>query len=189
VIFIGDVHGKCDKYNQLISSIGNEKSIQIGDMGFDYSKIKPSLFHKFFKGNHDLYNTDNLPSHENDLGEFGTVDDVYFIRGAYSIDAYCRTIGIDLFENEELSTQSFEIAKKEVLDIKPRIIASHDCPYSFRENHFNYLDRNKTACGLEYIFESYKPEVWVFGHHHINLDISYNKTRFICLSELATVEL
>jgi len=189
MIFIGDVHGKYDTYNQLISSIGNDKTIQIGDMGFDYSNIKPSRYHKFFKGNHDFYHSDNSRSHPNDLGEFGLVDDVYFVRGAYSIDSHVRTLGINLFENEELSRYSFEIARKRISICRPRVIASHDAPYSIRKHFFGYEERGLTASGLEYIFESYQPEVWVFGHHHVDIDITLEKTRFICLAELSTIEI
>jgi len=63
---IGDVHGLMSQYLDLISPV--EYSVQLGDMGLDYSEIAHlGKSHVFIPGNHDNYN--HLPDFS--LRDFG----------------------------------------------------------------------------------------------------------------------
>jgi hypothetical protein len=105
---IGDVHGKYDEYVELIRSLPEDaQSIQIGDFGFEYDvfeKENIGFNHRFFGGNHDNY--DKIRDCANavlDFGQLGDDGNIFFVRGAFSIDRYIRTIGVDWWPNEELS--------------------------------------------------------------------------------------
>jgi hypothetical protein len=144
------------------------------------------LNHRFFKGNHDGYNVTD--SHE--LGDYGFCGlYTFFVRGAYSIDKLYRTVGVDWFENEELSFRQMSLAIEEYGKSKPRIMLSHDCPQSVCEELFGYTDKPITRQGLQIMLDIHKPDLWVFGHHHISKNIRIGSTDFVCLKELETMEI
>jgi len=198
---LGDVHGHINQYNNLISRLAY--SVQIGDMGFDYSKIKPNERHVWFGGNHECYYTIN--NHANNLGDYGlkTLNGVtfYFVRGAFSIDKEYRLAGQrkngvkTWWENEELSKEEFEEVVKDYYEKKPNIVLTHDCPdsvsriignpeilrgFGFDPDTFNTI----TQTYLEKCFIIHQPKLWVFGHYHKHFDQVIGGTRFICLPEL-----
>jgi hypothetical protein len=39
------------------------------------------------------------------------------------------------------------------------------------------------------MFETWKPDFWVFAHHHVNVTREISGTRFICLDELDFIDL
>jgi hypothetical protein len=94
---IGDVHGKFQDYIALTKEC--DYSIQVGDMGFDYSELRvlSKDDHKFIGGNHDNY--DKYYGSPHALGstitigmgkDFGIAThgglDFFFLRGGFSID-------------------------------------------------------------------------------------------------------
>jgi hypothetical protein len=110
---IGDVHGyiraddKKDGRSYLHLIRNADHSLQIGDMGFDYSPLKrvdPSK-HRILAGNHDNY--DALTPHF--LGDYGVYSfpnfEFFYVRGGFSIDRHLRVIGRDYWLNEELNHQ------------------------------------------------------------------------------------
>ncbi len=183
MLFIGDVHGKFNRYLDLVK--GHAGSVQVGDMGFDYQSLNHlHLTHRFIKGNHDNYEM----ADPHDLGDFGNWGDIGFVRGAYSIDTYRRIEGYDKFRNEELSYQEMSQAIGHIVANQPKIMVSHDAPQCVVSQFFGIDDRSHTRNGLQAIFEQHQPKVWIFGHHHKSVDEYIGDTRFICLAELETIE-
>lgn len=200
---VGDVHGKSKSYKKLISKA--EYSLQLGDMGFDYDFFEDvdSEHHKFFGGNHDNY--DRIDFIPNNLGNFGVWDvpdfgPVFWVRGGWSIDRPQRTPGFDWFFQEELDPESIDKAYELYCEIKPKIIVTHECPFSIVEyvgdprftKSWGY-DQNsiptRTNMLLERMTEFHQPLLHVFGHFHCNFDKIINKTRYVCLPELGVLDL
>lgn len=190
ILLIGDVHGKFDAYCDIIKN-HNGISIQLGDFGFDeehqqflntidYSKNKV-LF-----GNHDYYPMLYSP---HSLGDFGMYNNIFYVRGAYSIDKMWRKESIDWFENEELTYTECNKALDLYCKHKPKIVISHDCPTFLRELLFDipFNERTITSELLDQMFEFHKPEKWYFGHHHQSIMKIINNCEFRCLNELESV--
>lgn len=180
-VAIGDNHGKYAEYYKIIKGI--EKSVQIGDFGFDYSLFSINNIqrnHLFITGNHDNHET--VVNCKNFLGRFGYYSDFFFVSGAFSIDRSMRTSGIDWFSDEELNFLETDQCIQLYQEAKPKIILSHDCP-SFI---FNY--QNHTSRLLTHLFEINQPELWIFGHHHLSMRRNIKGTDFKCLNELEVFE-
>lgn len=188
MLIIGDVHGKIHEYKKLIEKTKDD-SIQLGDFGF-YKEHQwhldnmDSEKHRICFGNHDF-----LPFvyEKHSCGDFSYFSDkIMTVRGACSIDSHLRTEGLDWFRNEELSYlemgEAIELYKKN----KPKVVLSHDCPRTVSENIFHIQDKSLTSNGLQIMFEQWQPDLWIFGHHHRDIDVKIENTRFICLNELST---
>jgi predicted phosphodiesterase len=193
VTIIGDVHGKYKRYHEIIRKKDHHLyTIQIGDFGFNYETLKnvDPKHHVFIGGNHDNY--DIVDSCPNYLGDFGyTVNfnklDFFYYRGAWSIDRIYRTIGIDWWEQEQVSMENFAKAKELYEQIKPDVMLTHDCP----ESIISYLlppnsriYKNTTGWALQSLFEIHRPKIWIFGHYHVSWSKIINNTEFRCLNEL-----
>jgi predicted phosphohydrolase len=192
LILVGDVHGEIGRYVDLVS--GYAYSLQVGDMGFRYTgleKLDPEN-HKFVGGNHDFYPDLIAGKVPHYLGNFGTWKNklfpyggLFFVRGGYSIDKEMRIQGRDWFPEEELSIaegyEAISLYEKE----KPNFVVSHECPVSIISmvglGHHYGIKPSRTAQLLESMLHIHKPKIWIFGHHHVHLDITINHTRFMCL--------
>lgn len=187
MLIIGDVHGKINRYNKIVNKT-TMQTIQVGDFGFKthhdwhIENIDPSK-HKINFGNHDYYPYLNKP---HSLSNYSVSGELMTVRGAYSIDQYKRTEGLDWFNNEELNYGEMQEAIDQYIDNKPKIMITHDCPQIIRQHLFGISEKSITSNGLEAMFEIHKPDVWVFGHHHRSKDVNILGTRFICLAELET---
>lgn len=195
---IGDVHGEYHKYFSLIKKCDN--SIQLGDMGFDYSPLRSmvnSEYHRFIPGNHDNY--DDLPEHS--LGDFGPVPGVkssFFIRGALSIDKHLRIPRISWWREEELNWRQSEECLDYYENIKPDIVLSHDCPGEVIEANPQWLNpphplakkypHVHTRHLLSALFSIHQPKLWIFAHYHKSLDCKIGLTRFKCLDIMETFD-
>ena len=189
LIIIGDVHCKTNAYFDILKKYNGE-SIQVGDFGFDiehkwHLDNIDSVKHKVNFGNHDDYTFLNQP---HSLGDFSYIDtyNLLSVRGAFSVDQYKRTEGIDWFRNEELDYNEMNLAIDLCELRKPKIIVSHDCPHEVRKHIFGIHEKSITSNGLQGMFELHQPDIWLFGHHHKSKDERINGTRFICLAELET---
>jgi len=182
MLIIGDVHGKIPIYNEIIER--SDCSLQIGDMGFDYSQLSHSRDHRFIGGNHDNYSH----RHPNMLDDYGVWRDIFYIRGAYSIDRSSRTPGFNWFYEEELNLadcyRAFELYIKE----RPRIIVTHAPPVTAVLAMGKRLIETTTTSLLQACFEAHEPSIWVFGHMHESWSDCINRTTFHCLKELETFE-
>ncbi len=183
--FIGDVHGKFDQYYNVLESL-NGDTIQVGDMGIGFGRNLSPNHSYFIHGNHD--NPDLCHVYNGFLGRYGYVNidgyKIFYVSGADSIDKCLRTIGVDWWENEQLTYR--EMSNAINIYNGADIIVSHDCPASLYPK-FNIRDKNLsiTAKGLDVIFQhSNKPKLWIFGHHHKSHQIWDNGIDFRCLDEL-----
>lgn len=211
MLIVGDVHGKIDQFWSICLDYWEKnpqgKVIQLGDVGFhkQYEKLiklfRSTYAHKglltIVPGNHDDYArciesrgsskwkyTGGIKIHNTT-----SQDDMFFQRGANSIDKHLRIEGIDWFSNEEISYTQLGKAVDLYIESKPRIMFSHTCPSSVKKQLFGYDESSRTEQALQVMFELHQPEYHFFGHFHRSVDKVINGTRFICLAELQTYEL
>ena len=205
--YIGDVHGKFDRYKSLISSCSD--SVQVGDMGVGFynpANGRPSRNppyddmvkgnHRFIRGNHD--NPSVCRTHSQYIQD-GCIEPTpkgsvsMYIGGALSIDKEWRYEGFDWWPDEELTIQEFNTLIDIYEAIKPEIMITHDCPESISDKFFlghgkiNIPSRTRQA--FETMWNIHKPKLWIFGHWHISKDESVDDCRFICLAELQHIDL
>ena len=196
VLLIGDVHGKVNEYNGILNNAFVEEindTIQLGDFGFQkqhdwFIENVHVGNHKILFGNHDYYPYLDKPY---SLGNFGYIEeyDLFYIRGAWSIDYRYRVLGRDLFENEELNIQESNECIQLYKEIKPKYVISHDCPlmvYPSVITNTGKIRNSSTPRLLDELFRTHRPEEWYFGHHHNSKTINMNNTKFQCLNELET---
>lgn len=218
---IGDVHGKINHRESGRSYLNlaqaSEYSLQIGDLGFDYSelsKLDPSK-HRVVGGNHDNY----VALTEHFLGNSGTYAfpgfEFFYVRGGFSIDCGLRTEGVDLFQDpnlemqEELTHQQANEAIDHYLRVKPKIMVSHEAPENIGElicdNDWN-IAPSFTSKLLNHMLKQHQPDMWIFGHWHRNWrhyyagkgvtykgkevmhEGNFSGTMFYCLAELCYLD-
>lgn len=194
---IGDVHGKYKNYHEIIQK--NDcypYTVQLGDFGFNYEILKDvdPQCHKIVAGNHDNY--DQIIHVPHYLGDYGVFElggvEFFFYRGAYSIDHQTRTIGVDWWQNEQLSIDEFNKAMELYANIKPNIVITHDCPSSMVTTMLRPDQRvyqNMTGWALNELLYIHQPDIWIHGHYHVSKKTTYGKTKFICLNELETYKI
>lgn len=194
ITLIGDVHGKYKRYHEIIREQDRHPyTIQLGDFGFDYGTVfnVDDEKHKIIGGNHDHY--DRIIHIPHYLGDFGysclNGVNFFYYRGAYSIDRQYRTIGIDWWEQEQVTIDQFMKARELYREIKPDIVLTHDCP---DEVSLQILDTNQrkyenlTGWALQELFNIHQPKKWRFGHYHKSWNMNISGTDFRCLNELET---
>jgi len=197
VTIIGDVHGKYDRYHKIIRQTEYVPySIQIGDFGFKYDTLKnvDSTKHLIMPGNHDNYDT--CYNYPHFLGDYGYTSlnriEFFYYRGANSIDRQYRTIGIDWWEEEQVTIDQFMKARELYRQTKPDIVITHDCPEQIAIQMLEPNGRiyqNITGWALQELFNIHQPKMWFFGHWHKSRQIQYGNTKFVCLDELETYNL
>jgi hypothetical protein len=168
---IGDVHGRVDELYRL----HRHATVVVGDVGFkaewDALDFEPTSF-KIVRGNHDYPYADS----PFDLGDFGyqTLGGVsfFFVRGAWSIDSAYRTLGRDLFVEEECSSDVLHAAVESFRLLRPQVVITHDAPLSV----YPLLVRgrimsSRTSEALQAMLDAHRPALWLFGHHHQSITI------------------
>lgn len=193
--YIGDVHGKFDDYELLISEV--PESIQIGDLGVGFvNHPNPSqekmVEHnaRFIRGNHD--NPRSCRGHSQWIADGMVEGKTMFVGGATSIDKAWRVEGVSWWADEELSQAEFGDIMDTYIDVKPRVMVTHECP---EEVAMALMGRTKldfpsiTRQAFQHMWSAHSPELWVFGHWHQSFDKTYRGTRFICLDELEVLDL
>lgn len=187
--FIGDVHAKFDKYVELTGV--PHPTIQVGDFGIGFKpnpleQIDP-LKDRFIRGNHDW--PAECKRQPNYIGDGTFEDGIFFIGGAYSIDRAWRTEGLDWWPDEELSYQELDAQIDRFVELKPNIVVSHDVPApAFHYVLGHHGEMSRTANALTAMFHFHKPKLWIFGHHHKHFEGTYDGCKFICLPELAYLD-
>lgn len=194
ITLIGDVHGKYKHYHEIIREKDRHPyTLQIGDFGFRYDTLKnvDSTQHLILPGNHDNYNDCYNYSHF--LGDYGYTSlnrvKFFYYRGAYSIDRQSRTVGIDWWEDEQVTIDQFMKARELYRIVKPDIVITHDCPdeVGFRLlKPFQRKYENLTGWALQELFNIHQPKIWRFGHWHQSWNMNISGTDFRCLNELET---
>lgn len=204
---IGDVHQNiCCKsleprsfgrnYSTLIKKA--TYSIQLGDMGFDYSwlaNVDPAR-HCCITGNHENFpmltphflRGAGLHSISLANGQFS----FFYVHGAFSIDYQYRTIGRDWFpDDEQLSMEQCNQAIELYSQVKPDIVITHDAPLSlYPELIWGgwTLTKTRTNQLLEALLNKHQPLYWFFAHMHRNWVGQRGRTTFFCLNELAYLD-
>lgn len=201
----GDVHGKIPAYIDLVKN--SDYSIQLGDLGFNYKPILLNIspdFHKVLAGNHDNYTIEkgvfiNQTSHF--LGDYGlhTVPEIgsfFFVRGGQSIDRAHRLVGLNWWQEEELSYDKCMDALKKYAELKPELVISHECPKqlisfvsTMQTYNGNPIPESKTSLLLQNMIEIHRPRYWFFGHYHVSWSKMIEGTHFRCLNELETFDI
>lgn len=210
--FIGDVHGKFSRYKAIIET-SPHCTIQVGDMGVgfrrsngDWDKNPPfdkmlDGGHRFIRGNHD--NPQVCREHQMCIPDGTVEDNMMFIGGALSIDKAYRTPGFSWWEDEELSMEELNRMIDVCEHARPEIMVTHECPEQIaamivgrmpdlRGGNMKMDPRfaSRTRQAFEAIRQhrAFRPGLWLFGHWHVPFDEVVNGTRFICLPELAYVD-
>lgn len=211
MIFIGDVHGKYKSYKKIMKKY--ENTIQVGDMGVGFKRnlyidgVHINQFfpnppydrmvegnHRFIRGNHD--NPSVCKQHSQCINDGYIEDDVMFVGGAVSIDKEWRTEGYDWWPEEELTIPELDVIVDKYCEVKPRIMVTHTAPdfladsLAWAANRGYKLDipsRHQQAFNV--MFFHHKPELWVFGHWHVDFEYMHEGTRFICLNELSILDI
>ena len=207
---IGDVHGKFGPYRTILKE-SPYPTIQVGDMGVGFFRWPhgdpvPNPPHdlmveknaKFIRGNHD--NPAVCKRHSQWIPD-GTIEGTtMFIGGAVSIDRMFRVESFSWWPDEELSiTELYDLTDK-YLEAKPRVMITHECPELIANEVYRTIptvgngstkleDHSRTRQAFQSMWSAHSPEIWVFGHWHVPFDHVLNGTRFICLPELATIDL
>lgn len=211
---IGDIHGKTYDYQMHCLKQGirhssepvPQRSIQVGDFGIgfagaywheainDWMKDNPS--HRFIRGNHD--DPELCKTMSGYIEDGYCENDVMFVGGAWSIDFAYRTPMVDWWPGEEISAQRLEEIIEQYVQLKPRVMITHDCPTSIawemfisRGDSLGGAKQIKTRTGeaLQAMWEIHQPEHWIFGHWHNTRDLTLNGTRFQCLGELDFIDI
>lgn len=188
MIILGDIHGHTNKAIELALANPNKLIVQIGDWGLfpkHYIPLPENL--KFFRGNH--CNPDLAKKHPNYLGDFGFNNNFFWVSGAASIDKSQRIEGVSWWRNEELSYKEFDDCIKMYESMRPQIVLTHDGPQEIIQKMFGISDSTATRQALQAMFEIWQPKLWVFGHHHVRKEMSFSKSKFVCLEEFGMMEI
>lgn len=183
--FVGDVHGEFDRLEPIVQNFAG-MTIQLGDLGIgfrqrgmmtdvDYDNDRFA----FIRGNHD--NPSICRRHDCYLGEYGMWNGIFYVSGAYSIDRWLRTDGIDWWHDEELSMAQCYKAQELYSAKKPSVVISHDCPSTMVQLMYHELFPNRTGDFLQNLLEIHQPDLWLFGHHHLSFERKICNTTFRCL--------
>jgi predicted phosphodiesterase len=209
--FIGDIHGKFKEYRVIAE--GADASIQVGDYGAGYRTEDGAKFddvarawqwehpqHRFIRGNHDNPEECELmrnwiPDGTIEVTDAGTK--IMYIGGARSIDSARNIPGVSWWPNEECSIYMLECFINDAASEQPDVIVTHDCPASVATKLFFAKSRkfrspdekSRTREALEALFEAHQPKLWVFGHWHFFAESVINGTQFVCLPELAYMDI
>lgn len=190
ITLIGDIHGHFKIYKRLIAN--RPKTIQLGDFGIGFPDWVPFNLapqHQFIRGNHD--NPETAKDHPNYLGDYGFLpeENIFYISGADSIDAYKRHLGIDWWHEEQLGYQDLKAMMTLYASVKPKTIISHDCP----EEIFPHLGcpthiKSRTQQAMNQLLTIHRPKYWIFAHYHVSVKKSIDNTLYTCLNTFETLE-
>ena len=140
--------------------------------------------HKVLRGNHDPQKF--AERRDFDLGNHGLFNDVFYIRGAQSLGRHDSYEGKTWYKEEELTDSEADLALSDYVKAKPKIMITHDCPWSVAQSLFGTNIQSQTNRILQQALEIHQPEQWYFCHHHQSVSETIEGTRFRCLDELET---
>lgn len=211
--FIGDTHGNTELLWKAIKDY--ESGIisciyHVGDVGFGFNnkELEPIVSYIWYekipfaiiRGNHDDPShwvfSHKTPTDFN--AEAGIASGYYrkhpmqfIINGAFSIDQYKRTEGVDWWREEEHTVIELNMLVDEFIRKAPLTVISHEAPAQAL-TAFNFpfaKQESRTKQALTAMFENHKPKLWVFGHYHTSLDVEVDGTRFICVAKDSHIDL
>lgn len=209
--FLGDVHGKFRRYSTFLDNTPYP-TIQVGDMGVGFRRWPHGERgsaphwdkmvaggHRFIRGNHD--SPADCARSSQYIAD-GTVEgNMMFVGGALSIDKQWRIEGYSWWPDEELSEDELLAMLAIYHRNHPQIMVTHDCPQYIAAsivatipcvgNGETKLDpkfASRTREAFDFMLGHHRPKLWIFGHWHVPFDYMYQGTRFICIPELAMVD-
>jgi hypothetical protein len=97
-------------------------------------------------------------------------------------------MGRDWFVEEEQSYSELSGLIADIVEFKPDIIISHDCP-QWIANDMGIRDVSRTRQALQVLSEMVSPQMWLFGHHHKSMKLSKGNVLYRCLAELEVIEI
>ncbi len=205
--FIGDVHAKWSKFQDIIK--GCDRSLQVGDFGVGFINPRTNKpysnppydhmakgEHFFIRGNHD--NPGACKRHPFWIKDGGSAfgrDDIFCVGGAFSIDRDRRTENYDWWHDEELSYGELSNIMDAYELIKPKIVVTHECPDSVitrichEKGIHKYDIPSVTRRCFDNMLEIHKPDLWIHGHWHLSSRKIYNGVEIISLGELEYVDI
>lgn len=158
--------------------------------------------HRFIRGNHD--NPAVCKRHSQYINDGDYEDGTMFIGGALSIDKAYRHEGFSYWPDEEIDTLGLNDLVDHYVTLKPRVMITHECPEEVAEQIVDHdrasmnrkayptkLDpayASRTRQAFQSMWSAHSPEEWYFGHWHVPFDHVLRGTRFVCLPELATID-
>ncbi len=205
ILVLGDLHGNFSKLNALIAKEKPSLILQCGDFGywphFDHQALScidtENTTIYFCEGNNDDIREllvqcggkpEATPVHPGiyymPRGSVLQLDDgrrVMFVGGALSVDRFRRHKGLDWFPEEILLAEDLRLLPDENMDI----IISHTCPLEFdMEKYLRYCsnDIDPSRQVLSEVLQKYRPDLWYFGHFHIQAGDCYDNTNWFALS-------
>lgn len=212
IVLIGDVHGDTHIYQKMLRRrLAGRRTIQIGDMGIGFKGVglhKMPLNHRWIRGNHD--NPQKCRDNYNYLGDWGILNDdsLFYLAGAFSIDRDSRIMGINWWQDEELSWIELQQAIDLYKEFKPRFVVSHEAPSEAAKRMLHEIlaktqgstdaayfaekmacTMSRTSEALQVMFDAHQPKEWVFGHYHLDNTFDWKGTKFTCVGILKTYEL
>lgn len=213
--FVSDTHGKILKFVGIVDDAIEDQVdeiIQVGDWGFGFgtrgqasftdnilSEYKDDIRIGIIRGNHDNPREAVLSNHFIKDGTVRQYEGVsmMFVGGASSIDQAWRTPEVNWWEDEQLSEEELEYMVDIYKQTKPHIMVTHDAPEQFVQDvmvaHSVFSqpveEYSRTRIALQKMFEYHKPNYFIFGHWHTDIDQIYEGTRFICREELGTFDM
>lgn len=202
-VLIGDIHGNLKKLHKVLGDIDDDV-LCVGDVGVGFSSVgqNPVLPDRFFfiRGNHD--NPYWCKKHSKFVGDYGMWNGIFVLGGARSIDKERRTENIDWWRDEELSYADCQEALELYYDLKPRIVVSHDAPFSLQpEIKIAAVAKDPLVAGygeprpyatpmvMDEMFSVHQPDLWVMGHWHCKYQKDINGTRFRVLDIFEMINL
>lgn len=189
ILVLGDVHAQprdITRQLELSRHMGYDPKsiIQLGDIGIwkdvikEFPRLNIPLY--YVLGNHEDFHAETM---------IQGLPDCYKLLHPYKPTDICglETIGIsrsnfiDSFNTPPGSTIRYKEVET-LLKKHPKIdmVASHDCPsdIGMRSNFFGPWDDAGSEI-LEEVLLELKPELWLFGHHHIDYTV-YTKGCHLC---------
>jgi hypothetical protein len=193
---IGDAHGKIDRYIAMIQGI--EKSVLLGDVGMGFHGVELPISppgNRFIRGNHD--DPSVCKKHPNFVPDGTYENGIMYIGGAWSIDyewrqRYENGTGVRIWwSDEEVSYEQGFHCIQHYETHHPQIMLTHDCPteaaHQINSNHT--WDTSRTRSMFDSMLMMHRPKLWVFAHHHVDMNFVIDGTTFICLDELSHIDI
>ena len=201
---------RLDRYEAL-SELDSGRHKFIGGNHENYQTVNCGSLHSIhsFQRGDELVQFCHMPPHC--LGHYGVwripgiegnkelSGDIFFLRGAWSIDSPGNpfgiietTLGVDFFPEEELTMDQCYAAAELYKSVKPDFVVTHACP-KFFQSQLQLVGTGKsqqtdgkqvetrTTQLLDYLYEIHQPKIWVFGHYHQSKIAAVADTLFVCL--------
>jgi hypothetical protein len=174
---IGDIHGRVEDYMQAVHvrNLNLQPSLQVGDLDISYYQFLRKVDaqnHRVLPGNHDHYG--HVQKWPHFLGDWGRLEhggyDLWYVRGAYSIDRDWRTEGRNWWAEEELTYGQGRSMLNDYELARPSIVVSHCAPTEIARlicwRLHGHFGNSRTEELLQQAFDIHHPRTWFFGHYH-----------------------